>query len=212
MELYNYFRSSASYRVRIALHFKNIPYSSNEIHLVNNGGEQHSAEYKKINCQELVPSLKLDNHENNAILTQSLAIIEYLEECYPQPSLLPNNPILRAKARAMAYIIACDMHPLNNLRVLDYLKNNFTVDDHKKTAWYHHWLIKGFDSYEYYAKQFEEFGDFSLGKDFSLADVCLIPQVYNAIRFELDMINYSRIMSIYNRCIQLPFVDLAKPS
>lgn len=211
MELYDYFRSSASYRVRIALNYKNIQYSVNEVHLVNNGGEQHSAEYRKINCQELVPSLKVGDDENNVILTQSLAIIEYLEERYPEPRLLPQNLILRAKARAMACIIACDVHPLNNLRVLEYLKENFNVDNPKKTAWYHNWLIKGFDSYEYYAKQLEEFGEFSTGESFSLADLFLIPQVYNAIRFELSMSNYPRIMSIYNHCLQLPFVDSAKP-
>ncbi len=210
LELYDYFRSSACYRVRIVLNYKNLKYTKKEVHLVNNGGEQHSAEYKKLNPQGLIPSL-LDP-SNNICLTQSLAIIEYLEESYPKPSILPTDLFLRSQARALAYIISSDTHPLNNLRVLNYLKDNFNVSETDRHKWYHHWLMLGFDSIEQQIQKYKDLGHFCLGKDFSLADVCLIPQVFNALRFELSMDKYPRIMQIYKHSVELPFVADAKPS
>lgn len=208
-KLYDYFRSSASYRVRIVLNYKNIAYDKVEVHLVNNGGEQHSAEYKHINHQGLIPTL-LDTSDNTQI-SQSLAIIELLEEKYPNPSIFPQDSQLRATARSMAYIIACDIHPLNNLRVLQYLISNFKISDSEKMTWYHHWLQLGFDSFEFYSKQHEAKGNYSLGAEFTLADVCLIPQVYNALRFELPMDSYPRIMAVYEHCLQHGFVTQASP-
>jgi maleylacetoacetate isomerase len=211
LELYDYFRSSASYRVRIVLNYKQIEYNKKQIHLVNNGGEQHSAEYKKINPQGLVPSLVDLN--NNINLIQSLAIIEYLEEQYPNPSILPNDLILKTEARALAYLIACDVHPLNNRRVLEYLKANFKISEQENTAWYHHWLSLGLSSFEQLIKKYKNSGDYCLGADFSLADVCLVPQVYNAIRFELPNleVSYPRIMTVYNNCLKLPCIVQAVP-
>jgi len=209
LELYDYFRSSASYRVRIVLNYKSLEYKKNEVHLVNNNGEQHSQAYRNINPQELVPSLV--NTDDDTVLTQSLAIIEHLEELYPEPSILPKDLNKRAEARAMAYIIACDTHPLNNLRVLQYLKKELDITDDAKIKWYHHWLKAGLSSYEHYAKKYQGQGDYSLGEELTIADVCLIPQVYNALRFELPMADYPRIMSIYNYCIEQPCFDDAKP-
>lgn len=208
-KLYDYFRSSASYRVRIILNYKNIAYGKAEVHLVNNGGEQHGVEYKQINRQGLVPTL-LDT-TNGTSVSQSLAIIELLEEKFPQPSIFPKDANLRATARSMAYIIACDTHPLNNLRVLQYLESHFKISDTEKMAWYHHWLKLGFDSFEFYCKQFETEGHYALGAEFTLADACLVPQVYNALRFDLPMESYPRIMAIYEHCLQHSFVDEASP-
>lgn len=208
IELYDYFRSSACYRVRIVLNYKNIPFAKKEVHLIHNGGEQNNPEYKKINHQGLVPALCLDNKK---ILTQSLAIIEYLEEEYPEPAILSKDVYLRAEARKLAYIIASDVHPLNNLRVLDYLKNNLDVEELDKQAWYDHWLKLGFASFESYIKSYSCYGNFALGQSFSLADACLIPQVYNALRYNLSMLDYPRIMDIYNYCLELPFVVNSQP-
>jgi maleylacetoacetate isomerase len=208
IELYDYFRSSACYRVRIVLNYKNISFNKHEIHLVHNGGEQHTIEYKHVNHQELVPALCINKDK---ILTQSLAIIEYLEEQYPTPAILPQDKYLRAEARKLAYIVACDIHPLNNLRVLDYLKDNFALIEQSKLIWYQHWLQLGLASFEHYITDYSEQGDFCLGREFSLADVCLIPQVYNALRYELPMAAYPRIMKVYNYCLQLPFIELSKP-
>jgi len=209
LELYDYFRSSASYRVRIVLSYKNLKYSKKEVHLVNNGGEQHAQAYKKVNPQGLIPSLV--DLENNICLTQSLAIIEYLEEAYPEPSILPKDLVLKSQARALAYIVSSDTHPLNNLRVLNYLKDNFKVSEADRNKWYHHWLGLGFDSIEQQIQHYKHLGNFCLGEKFTLADVCLIPQVFNALRFELPMEKYPRIMQIYTQCLQLPYVDAAKP-
>lgn len=213
MKLYDYFRSSASYRVRIVLNLKNIDYTKQEVQLVNNGGEQHNINYKQdINFQELVPSLVL---EHNNIITQSIAIIEYLEDVYPEPSIYPKDSLKRAQAKSMAYIIACDVHPLNNLRVLQYLSNNFKISEQQKLDWYHNWLIKGFDSYEYYINKYNNIGNklanFSIDNKLSIADICLIPQVYNALRFELSMNDYPNIYNIYQHCLQIDCFDLAKP-
>lgn len=206
MKLYDYYRSTACYRVRIALNIKNISYSTLSVHLVNNGGEQYSPDYLEINPQGLVPTLD----ENGHILNQSLAIIEYLDDINPTPPLLPQTPLERAKVRALAMIIACDMHPLNNLSVLQQLRHQFEATEAQVTEWYHHWLKKGFDAIEKQLENFPRKIPVCLGQTATLADICLIPQVYNAKRFNFAMENYPLISEINDYCTALPaFVDAA---
>ena len=196
MTLYDYFRSSASFRVRIALAIKNVPADTVPIHLVQDGGQQHQASYLNRNPQGRVPSLALDDGQ---ILTQSLAIIEYLDEVYPTPALLPSAPLEKATVRAMAYLISCDVHPLNNLSVLQYLKSNLQVSGEQKTAWYHHWIHQGFKALEVHLKIHS--GQFCYQDQITLADLCLIPQVYNAKRFDLDMSAYPLIRKVYEKAM-----------
>jgi maleylacetoacetate isomerase len=204
LKLYDYFRSSACFRVRIALNLKGLDYEAIPIHLVNNGGEQHSASYQKINPQNLVPSLQEGNH----ILTQSLAIIEYLQETYPSPSLLAKNAYHNALIRSFALTIVADIHPLNNLRVLNYLTHEFAISDEQKTIWYHHWLGKGLIALENHLKTHQLSGDFCFGNQPSLADVCLIPQMYNARRFAYDLDSCPTLIKIEKNCQQLSaFID-----
>lgn len=206
MKLYDYYRSSSCYRVRIALNIKQISYETLEVHLINNGGEQHQATYCKLNPQGLVPTLD----ENGHILTQSLAIIEYLEEINPSPSLLPQNPLGRAQVRALAMSIASDMHPLNNLRVLQQLREQFHATENQVLVWYHHWLEKGFDAIEQTLQRFPRKHPVCYGSEISLADVCLIPQVYNALRFNFPMNKYPLISMINDYCLTLPaFIQAA---
>lgn len=207
MKLYDYFRSSACYRVRIALNIKKIAYQKSEIHLINNGGEQHSLTYQQINPQELVPSLTV----NGQTLHQSLAIIDYLDETYPTPPLLPQEPLLKAKIRGLALLVACDIHPLNNLRVLNRLKQQFQASEEQVMAWYHHWLKAGFDAFEQQLEPLVRTKPVCLGETLSLADVCLIPQVYNAKRFNFPMDNYPLINAINDYCLTLPEVNNAAP-
>lgn len=207
MKLYDYFRSTACYRVRIALNLKNIAYEKIDIHLVNHGGEQHSPEYQAINPQELVPSLEINGH----IISQSLAIISYLDETYPNPALLPQNPLDRATVKSLALIVACDMHPLNNLRVLNRLKNQFQANETQVTEWYHHWLKSGFDALEAKLQQIKRSQPFCFGNTVTLADLCLIPQVYNANRFHFAMDNYPLIMEINAHCLTLESFQKAAP-
>ncbi len=200
MKLYDYYRSTASYRVRIALKLKQINYETIPIHLINNAGEQHHATYLEINPQGLVPAL----NENGHILTQSLAIIEYLDEINPTPPLLPNTPLGRSQVRSIAMTIACDMHPLNNLRVLQQLKQQFAATENQVLTWYHHWLKKGFDSVEQSLQKLPRKKPVCYGHDATLADVCLIPQVYNANRFGFSMENYPLINEINEYCLKIP--------
>lgn len=217
MKLYSYFRSSAAYRVRIVLNLKQISYTTMPIHLVRNGGEQLSVEYLNVNPQGLVPSLDIatpnfgvvDPESKPQIITQSGAIIDYLEERFPQPALLPINLIERAYVRTLTQIIACDMHPVNNLRVLHYLEDSFDCDDSEKMRWYHHWLANGFAAIEVLLAK-KGHCHYCYFEQVTLADVYLIPQVYNALRFKLDMSAYPIINRIYQHCMQLPaFVDAA---
>lgn len=215
MKLYSYFRSSAAYRVRIVLNLKHINYDIVPVHLVRNGGEQNSAEYLDVNPQGLVPSLDITAPSINGleqqpqIITQSAAIIEYLEEAFPQPALLPINLIERAYIRTLTQIIACDMHPVNNLRVLQYLEECFDCNEAEKITWYQHWLAKGFAAFEMLLRKNGSTHYYCNGQ-VSVADVYLIPQVYNALRFNLDMTPYPIINRIYQHCIQLPaFVEAA---
>lgn len=206
MKLYDYYRSTASYRVRIALNFKNISYEILSVHLINNGGEHHHANYLELNPQGLVPTLD----ENGHILSQSLAIIEYLEDINPTPALLPQNPLARGQVRSLAMIIACDMHPLNNLRVLQQLRQQFQATEEQIAEWYHHWLKQGFDAIEAQLRVLPRKNHVCYGHEVSLADICLIPQVYNAKRFDFSMKNYPLINEINEYCLTLDaFVDAA---
>jgi maleylacetoacetate isomerase len=198
MKLYDYYRSTASYRVRIALALKKQSYETIAIHLVNDGGEQHRPEYRAINPQGLVPAIDFGDF----VLSQSMAIIEYLEETIPSPALLPENPKDRAVVRMLSEIIACDIHPLNNLRVLNRLKTQFDAEQTEVVAWYHHWLREGFYAFENHLKKIERDRPVCFGNSFSLADICLIPQVYNAKRFEFSLDEFPLIQQIDNYCLE----------
>lgn len=205
LELYGYYRSSAAYRVRIALHYKEIDFDYKTVHLVKDGGEQFSDTYTELNSQQLVPTLR----DGDFTLTQSVAILEYLEARYPMPALLPENVQQQAIVRAMANVIACDVHPLDNLRVLKYLKNELEVGDAARSKWYAHWIECGFRAYESLLKTHS--GLFSVGDKPSFADLCLIPQVYNANRFKVDLSAYPLIQKINEYCVSLPYFAKAAP-
>ena len=205
MKLYSYFRSSAAYRVRIALNLKGLPAEIVPVHLVKNGGEQHSAEYCQLNASELVPTLIDDTFA----LSQSLSILEYLDEKYPEPALLPKQIQQRALIRAFSQNIACDIHPLNNLRVLQYLQNVFALSEGGKSTWYKHWIELGMRSLE--AQLTESNGQFCFGEQATFADCCLIPQVYNAKRFNIDVSAFPKIESIYQHCMTLDAFQQAAP-
>ncbi|MGE8558844.1 MULTISPECIES: maleylacetoacetate isomerase [unclassified Acinetobacter] len=205
MQLYTYFRSSAAYRVRIALNLKCLNANYIPVHLVNNGGEQHSEAYKALNPAELVPTLIDDEFQ----LSQSLSILEYLEEQHPEVALLPQDIQQRALVRAFSLAIACDIHPLNNLRVLQYLSGPLQVSDEQKNTWYRHWVELGFKTLE--ALLHNSNGRFCFGNQPTFADCCLIPQVYNALRFNVDLTAYPKITSIYQHCNTLAAFQQAAP-
>lgn len=202
MELYGYFRSSAAYRLRIALNLKGIEVKQIPVNLLN--GEQKSDAYKAINPQGLVPSLKTDEGD---FLTQSPAILEWLEEQYPAQPLLPQEPLARAKVRSLCMQIACDIHPICNLRVLKYVANDLGAGDEGKLRWIHHWIGEGFSAFE----QQLGAGPYCMGEQITLADVYLIPQVFNALRFKLPMHAYPKIMAVYHACNQLSAFQQAAP-
>lgn len=206
MKLYSYFRSSASYRVRIALNLKGLPYETVPVHLLNNGGEQLSEQYRGINPDGLVPALD----DDGAVLTQSLAIIEYLEETHPQLPLLPLEAQARAYVRAVALAIACDIHPVNNLRILKYLTKTLQVDENAKNAWYRHWCEQGLGALEKLVAGSGRAGRFVLGDTPTLADCFLVPQIFNAQRFDCDLSAMPTLMRINDACLALPaFADAA---
>lgn len=208
MKLYGYWRSSAAYRVRIALNLKGISAEQLSVHLVRDGGEQHKAAYTALNPLELVPTLTLDDELDMDALSQSLAIIEYLDEIHPQPPLLPASALERAHVRAMALTVACEIHPLNNLRVLQYLTQTLGVDEAAKNTWYHHWVASGFAALE--TLLIRHSGRYCFGDTVTLADLCLVPQVYNAQRFNVDLTPYPNIMRVWAECNQLEaFADAA---
>lgn len=207
MKLIGYFRSSAAYRVRIALNFKGIAVEHASRHLRK--GEQFSADYAALNPQKLVPSLVLDD---GAVLTQSLAIIEYLEEAHPEPPLLPRDPVGRAHVRALSLIVSADIHPIQNLRVMAYLRQKFGQTEESAFTWSRHWIETGFDAYESMLTHSAEKGTFSHGNSPTMADMCLVPQVFNATRFKVDMKRYPAIQRIYDACVKLPAFDAAQPS
>lgn len=208
MKLYTFWRSSAAYRVRIALNLKQIPYEDSPLHLVKNGGEHKSEDYIALNPQKLVPAL-VDDSGN--LLTQSMAAIEYLEDVKPSPALLPSNPIERAHVRALSQAVSCDIHPLNNLRVLQYLTGELNLNEDQKAEWYHHWIRIGFEGVEATLESSNYTGEFSFGDTPSMADCCLIPQVYNARRFELDLGDFPIIQRIERNCLSLKAFDQAIP-
>ncbi|WP_341646357.1 maleylacetoacetate isomerase [Thauera sp. SDU_THAU2] len=206
-KLYTYFRSSASYRVRIALNLKGLAYEAIPVHLVRDGGQQHAAGFSTLNPSELVPVLQHDD----AALPQSLAIIEYLEERHPQPALLPTDAVGRARVRALAQYIACDIHPLNNLRVLRYLEQQLGLDAEARQAWYRHWVETGFTALERMLAESPQTGRFCHGDTPGTADCCLVPQVFNAERFGVAMAPYPTIRTIAEHCMTLEPFRLAAP-
>jgi len=205
MKLYGYWRSSAAYRVRIVLHLKGIRFESIPVHLVKNGGEQHSEEYTTLNATHLVPTLV----DEDVVLNQSIAIIDYLDSVYSQISVYPKIPADKAQVQAMALDIACEVHPLNNLRVQQYLANELSVGDAEKLAWTHHWMKIGFAALEEKLNKYA--GKYCYGNEVSMADICLVPQVYNANRFGLDMSAFPNITRIVENCNQLEAFKLALP-
>jgi maleylacetoacetate isomerase len=212
MKLYGYFRSSASYRVRIALNLKGLPYEAVPVHLLRNGGEQFSPEYRKLNPDALVPALVDDVNGDEIALTQSLAIIEYLDETHPNPPLLPRDPIDRAYVRSIALSIACDIHPINNLRVLRYLVRNLHVSEDDKNAWYRHWCEQGLASIETMLSRDRRTGSFCFGDTPSLADCFLVPQIANAQRLNCDLGAMPIIMRVNEACLALDAFMKAAPA
>jgi maleylacetoacetate isomerase len=204
LKLYSYFRSSAAYRVRIALNFKGLNYEIIPVHLTRDGGEQRRPEYRSINPQMRLPALAIPGGE---VLTQSLAIIDYLEETHPEPPLLPDDPVRRAKTRAVAQAIACDIHPLNNLIVLQHLKRNLKHDQATIDAWYVHWIVSGFEAIEAMIAP----GPYAFGAEITLADVCLVPQVANARRYKVPLDKFPRIVAADAACHKLPAFERARP-
>jgi len=215
MKLYNYFRSSASFRVRIALEIKSLPYEYLPVHLVK--GEQHAADYARRQGDALVPALETDDGH---LLAQSMAIIEYLDETHPAPPLLPADALGRARVRALAQMVACEIHPLNNLRVLKYLKRHLQVSEAGKDAWYGHWARSGLEAFE---RQLALLADeraaaglapsrFCWGDAPTLADCCLVPQIFNAQRFNVDLQGLPRTLAAFDGCMAQPAFQRAQPS
>jgi maleylpyruvate isomerase len=206
MILYGYPLSSASYRVRIALALKGLDVTTVNKELRR--GEHRQADFLQLNSQGFVPALSLDDGH---VLTQSMAIIEYLEEIYPQPPLLPKAPAARARVRALCQLIACDVHPLNNLRVLKYLDGPLALEQSTRDAWYHHWVRAGFEALEMSLARDSGAGRYCYDDSLSMADVCLVPQVFNARRYALDLTPYPRIVAIDAACRAIPAFQVAAP-
>ena len=204
MKLYSYFRSSAAYRTRIALNLKGLPYEMESIHLTKGGGRQHTPEFRAINPQGRVPAVTLSGGD---VLIQSLAIIEYLDEVHPEPPLLPADAVERAHVRALAQVIACDIHPLNNVGPLFYLKNTLKQDQDAINAWYAHWVTVGFEAAEALLRP----GPYAFGAHVGLADICLVPQVYNARRFNVPLDRFPKILAVESACLRLAAFDKARP-
>lgn len=207
MKLYSYFRSSAAYRVRIALNLKALPCELIPVHLLRGGGEQHQSAYKAKNPLGVVPSLETDA----GVLTQSLAIIEWLDESYPSTPLLPATAKARAYVRAISQTIACDIHPLNNLRVLRYLTHSMGVTEAQKTEWYRHWVHEGLKAVEKILTSSGLSGRFCHGNEVSMADCGLIPQVFNARRFDCPLTDFPNIQRICSYCDTLEPFQAASP-
>lgn len=209
LTLYSYFRSSAAYRVRIALALKGLAYDTIPVHLVRDGGQQHSDSYRAANPQGLVPALQ--TADAGPVLAQSLAIIEYLDETQGGPALLPADALGRARVRALAQMVACEIHPLNNLRVLQYLTRELGVSAAQKDAWYAHWAALGLQAIEDSLSRSSDTGRFCHGDSPGLADCCLVPQVFNARRFNCALDGYPTILRIVDACEQLPAFRQAAP-
>jgi maleylacetoacetate isomerase len=208
LKLYSYWRSSAAYRVRIALNLKALPHEIVPVHLVNNGGEQHRQEYLELNPQGRVPTL-LDGAR---VFRQSMAIIEYLDEAYPGAmALLPSTARERARVRALAQVVACDIHPLNNLRVMGFLEREFSTPQVERDRWTRHWIIEGFRALEAMLDDNTSTGLYCDGDAPTLADLCMVPQMYNARRFDVDLTPFPTMVRIEQQCLQLPAFDQARP-
>jgi maleylacetoacetate isomerase len=218
MKLYNYFRSGTSFRVRIALHLKGLPYDYIPVHLAR--GEQHGEAYRRLSPDSLVPVLDVEGQPDHALLSQSMAIIEYLDETHPEPPLLPRDPLGRARVRALAQTVACEIHPINNLRVLKYLTGTLGLDEAQRNAWYNHWVMEGLRSYERRLAEIEREraqrglppSVYSYGDTPTLADCCLVPQIVNGQRFGLVYEGIPRTLAVYERCMQLEAFQRAHPS
>ena len=208
MKLYTYFRSSAAYRVRIALNLKGLDYEAVPVHLLREGGQHLMDNYLTINPSGLVPALQ----DDRMTLTQSMAIIEYLDELHPMVPLLPRDAVSRARVRELAQIIACDIHPVNNLRVLKYLVKHLGLSEEAKTDWYRHWVIEGLRSLEAHLARNLGTGRFCHGDTPTIADCFLVPQVFNAQRFDIDVDAYPTIARINALCVDLPAFKAAHPS
>jgi maleylpyruvate isomerase len=202
VKLYSHFRSSAAYRVRIALNLKGLSFETASVHLVKEANKR--PQFRAVNPQMRVPALSTPQ---GAILIQSLAIIEYLDETHPEPPLLPKDPVARAKVRALAQLVACDIHPLNNVAPLRYLKNQMGQEQSAIDAWYHHWVLAGFEALE----DLIEPGPYAWGKQVTLADVCLVPQVANARRLKVPLEKFPKIVGVDAACLRLPAFDRARP-
>ena len=205
MKLYTYFRSSAAFRVRIALNLKGLAYAPQFVHLAK--GEHRKPDYAEVNAQALVPTLVLDDGTR---LTQSLAIIEYLDEKHPQPPLVPSNPLERARVRALSLLVACEIHPLNNLRVLQHLKRQLGQNEEQVNSWYRHWVADGLQKFE--AELKNGTGRFCHGDTPTMADCCLVPQIFNAKRFQCDLAPYPATLRAFAACMELEAFDRAQPS
>lgn len=211
MKLYNYFRSSASFRVRIALHLKGLPFDYVAVHLVR--GEHQLPEYAALAPDQLVPLLDVGNFQ----ISQSMAIIEYLDETYPQPALLPQGALARATVRSLAQSIACEIHPLNNLRVLRYLSRELKVTDEVKNTWYRHWVRQGLESFERQLERVQTMASepshiYCYGSTPTMADCCLIPQIFNGQRFNVNFDKLPRTMAAFDACMKLSAFQQAAPA
>ncbi len=206
MKLYNYFRSSASYRVRIALNLKGLPYDYIPVHIAR--GDHLTGPFAAISADMLVPMLEDDGER----FSQSMAIMEYLDETQPEPPLLPRDPVGRARVRALSESIACEIHPVNNLRVLKYLVRELKLDDLAKNAWYRHWVRVGLEAFERQLAQSPAGSSYCYGDTPTMADCCLVPQIFNAQRFDCDLNGLPRTMAAYETCMQLDAFRRAQPS
>jgi maleylacetoacetate isomerase len=204
VKLYSYFRSSAAYRARIALNLKGLDYETAPVHLVKDGGYQFSHEYRAVNPQKRVPALELAGGE---VLLQSLAIIDYLDEVYPEPPLVPADALARAQVRAVAQIIACDIHPLNNVAVLNYLRHKTGQDKAAVQTWYEHWILEGFEAVEALIRP----GPYAFGSHVTVADICIVPQVANARRLNVPLAAFPKIVAVDYACSKLAAFDRARP-
>ena len=205
--LFSYWRSSAAYRVRIGLNLKGLPYEQFPVHLVRDGGDQHKPAFRATNPQGLVPVLE----HGQRMLRQSMAILEYLDEVWPDPPLLPATARDRQRVRALAQVVACDIHPLNNLRILQYFEREWHVPQPERDEWVRHWIILGLDAFEAMLADHPSTGEFCDGTTPTLADACLVPQLYNARRFALDIARWPTIQRIEAACLAHPAFDAARP-
>jgi maleylacetoacetate isomerase len=203
VKLYTYFRSSAAFRVRIALNLKGLRYEPLFVHLAK--GEHRKSDYTKVNPQGLLPTLELDDGTR---LNQSLAIMEYLEEKHPRPPLLPSEPVGKARVRALSELIACEIHPLNNLRVLQHLKRALGQNEDQVNAWYRHWIADGLGKLE---AELDSGARFACGEAPTMADCCLVPQIFNAKRYNCDLASYPTTMRVFEQCMKLEAFDRAQP-